>query len=191
MLNFAKKLLETNERFDDIVFTDETMIVLTPNRRQVYHKKGQPRKYKPKPKYPVRVLLWGGISKRGATKGIIFTGIMDATKYTEIFERGLLPFIQDRFSGVSMRFQQDNDPKHTSRIAKDFFFRNNINWWRTPAESLDLNPQERVWNHLKLYLSSVIKPRNKQALIDGIKKFLSEKLTVVQCRRYIIIIFIK
>ena len=86
---------------------------------------------------------------------------------------------------IHFRFQQDNDPKHTSRLGKDFFTREGINWWRTPAESPDLNPIERVWSHLKQYLTYIIKPRNKQELIDGIRQFWREKLTVAQCVRYI------
>ena len=60
-----------------------------------------------------------------------------------------------------------------------------INLWRTPAESPDLNPIERVWSHLKQYLTYQIKPRNKQELVDGIKKFWRVKLTRAQCKRYI------
>jgi len=184
-VDFCKNLLDTQDTFDDVVFTDEAMVVLTPYVRRCYHKKGQPRKYKPKPKYPTRVLIWGGISRKGATRAVIFTGIMDAQRYVEILQHGLLPFIRAKFPNGGLRFQQDNDPKHTSRLAKAFFLQENIFWWRTPPESPDLNPQERVWAHLKQYLCSVIKPRNKSDLVNGIKKFWSEKLTVSQCNRYI------
>ena len=184
-VEFCKDLLDSGETFDNVLFTDESMVVMTPNVRRSYHKKGQPRRYKPKPKYPIRVLIWGGISKKGATKAIIFTGIMDAEKYVEILQRGLLPFMTKHFPDENMRFQQDNDPKHTSRVARAFFEANQVNWWRTPPESPDLNPQERVWSHLKQFLSSVVKPHNKTELIDGIKRFWNEKLTRQQCQRYI------
>ena len=38
------------------------------------------------------------------------------------------------------RFMQDNDPKHTSRLAKDYIKEQNVNWWCTPASSTDINP---------------------------------------------------
>ena len=42
------------------------------------------------------------------------------------------------------KFQMDNDPKHTSHYIRDFLKSNKIYWWKTPAESPDLNPTEKV-----------------------------------------------
>ena len=44
---------------------------------------------------------------------------------------------------------QDNDPKHTSRRAQEFFSEQNVNWW-TPPESPDANPTENLWHELKV-----------------------------------------
>jgi len=38
--------------------------------------------------------VWGGISARGATKIVMFTGTMNAIKYGKIIEAGLVPFIK-------------------------------------------------------------------------------------------------
>lgn len=38
------------------------------------------------------------------------------------------------------RLVQDNDPKHTSRYAKNWMEANQVNWFPTPPESPDLNP---------------------------------------------------
>lgn len=80
---------------------------------------------------------------------------------------------------------QDNDPKHTSRRAQAFMENNGINWWLTPPESPDLNPIEDLWHELKFYLASKVKPQTKQQLVDGIRKFWTEKLTADKCSRYI------
>lgn len=111
---FCQNLLQTGENFHNVIFTDESMIKLAPSVRKIYHKKGQPRKYRPKAKHPVKVYIWGGISKRGATGCVIFTGTMDGPRYTQILRAGLLPFARVKFPGGDFRLQQDNDPKHTS-----------------------------------------------------------------------------
>jgi hypothetical protein len=53
-------------------------------------------------------------------KLVFIDGTMDAVKYVDILSNNLAS------SAESMRldsftFQQDNDPKHTSRIAKNYF----------------------------------------------------------------------
>lgn len=73
---------------------------------------------------------------------------MDATLYVNILTKNRI-FIQTKFYGIEHRFMQDNDPKHCSRIARQFFEDNNINWWKTPPESPDLNPRENLWHELK------------------------------------------
>lgn len=92
---------------------------------------------------------------------------MDAPLFVNILENTLLPFVQEKFP-AGLRFMQDNDPKHTSTAAKDFFKNNNINWWKTPAESPDLNPIENLWHELKEFIRGQVKPSNKEELIDGV-----------------------
>jgi len=50
----------------------------------------------------------------------------------------------------SATFMQDNDLKHTLRVAKAFFEQNGVNWWRTPPESPNANPIESLWHELKV-----------------------------------------
>ena len=87
---------------------------------------------------------------------------MAAPLYCEILEKTLLPFIEQTFPPPSVhRFMQDNDPKHTSRAAQEFFSRSNINWWRTPPESPDMKPIENLWHELKKFIRRETKPKNK------------------------------
>ncbi len=109
----------------------------------------------------------------------------DAHLYCEILEKTLLPFIRNEFPSPSVhRFMQDNDPKHTSRLAQNFFARHGINWWRTPAEYPDMNPIENLWHELKEFIRREIKPQSKEELIDGIGSFW-ENVNTHKCRRYI------
>ena len=52
---------------------------------------------------------------------------MNAALYIQILERPLVPFLQDVFPDHH-RFMQDNDPKHCSKRAKQFFLDQHINW---------------------------------------------------------------
>ena len=136
-------------------------------------------------KHPTKVHVWGGISWRGKTEIVIFTGLMDAEGYIEILRKSLLPFIHSVYPDGHRLFQ-DNDPKHTSRIAQKFFEDEGINWWKTPAESPDCNPIENVWHELKEFIRREVKPTNQKELVDGIKKFWEEHVDVGKCQRYIL-----
>ena len=108
---------------------------------------------------------------------------MDAEMYQDILRQTLLPFLQNVYPS-GHQFVQNNNPKHTSRAAQQFYADNGINWWPTPPESPDLNPIEMVWHELKEYLRHEVKPHTKDELISGIKEFW-ESLTAEKCCKYI------
>ena len=64
---------------------------------------------------------------KGSTGVCIFDGIMKAPLYIQILENTLLPFLRDVFPN-GHRFMQDNDPKHTSRLARQFMLDNDVHW---------------------------------------------------------------
>ena len=74
--------------------------------------------------------------------------------------------------------------KHTSARVGIWLQQNNINWWKTTAESPDLNPIDNWWHELKEYLRRVVKPRTKDQLISGILEFW-ETVTIEKCRKYV------
>ena len=180
---WCKEQQRVHEQFDNVLFTDESTIQLDQHSRLCFRRHLQPRVLKQRAKHPIKVHVWGGISKRGATNVIIFSGIMDAERLERIFEAGLLPFLRDVFPD-GHRLQQDNDPKHASLRIEDFFEEKGVNWWPTPPESPDLNPIENIWGSLKQYLRNVYKPKNLEELKNGIQQFWVT-LTPEVCTRYI------
>ena len=171
------------ENFDDVIFTDKSTVQLEHHSRLCFRKRHQPRQLKQRAKHPVKVHVWGGISKRGATNIIIFTGIMDAVKLKKVLETGLLPFVNEVYPD-GHRLYQDNDPKHTSGSVVQFFEDNGIVWWPTPPESPDINPIENIWGSMKQYLRNTFKPKNLDELKEGIQEFW-QTLTPEVCQRYI------
>ena len=151
--------------------------------RLCFRKHHQPRALKQRAKHPIKIHIWGGISKRGATDIIMFTGIINAERLRMVLQAGLQPFIR-RVYPDGHRLYQDNDPKHSSQLIQDYFEENGINWWPTPPESPDLNPIELVWGTMKQYLRNFYKPKNLQELKAGIQQFWST-LTPATCTRYI------
>ena len=113
----------------------------------------------------------------------IFEGIMDAELYTTILRHSLLPFLREVYP-AGHRLMQDNDPKHTSRRAVQFFNEEGINWWKTPPESPDMNPIENLWHEMKEHLRREVKPHTKQELVQGIHQFW-ETVDIEKCTRYI------
>ncbi len=182
-LDWCRERQADGETFRDVIWTDECSVQLESNRKLSYHKKGEPAPLKGRPKHPAKIHVWAGISRRGATPIILFTGIMTATKYVDILNAGLVPFINTVLPD-GHRFQQDNDPKHTSRYAQNYYHRKGIEWWKTPASSPDLNPIENVWGSMKQYLRTEVKPKTVGELKSGIKTFW-KTLTPDVCRKYI------
>ena len=142
-LMWCKEQLRSKEDFKNVIFADECSVQLEHHSRTCFHKRFQPRKLKQRAKHPVKIHIWGGIYARGATRKIMFSGIMNAKRLAMVLEVGLLPFITEKFSDGHRLFH-DNDPKHASEYIEDFFKRHNVNWWPTPPESPDLNPIENI-----------------------------------------------
>ena len=93
---------------------------------------------------------------------------MNAVLFADTLDKTLVPFIE-RVYPEGHKFMQDNDTKHTctSNMAKEWMEKS-INWWKTPAESPDLNPIDNLWHELKKYTRREVKPKVKEELIDGI-----------------------
>lgn len=105
-------------------------------------------------KHPVKVHVWGCFSKQGFGLLHLFTGSLDALKMTKIYKKALLPSAKKMFPrhNDSWILQEDNDPKHRSRVCTAWKAENGIDVLDWPSQSPDANPIENVWAWMKLKL---------------------------------------
>lgn len=136
------------------------------------------------------IMVWGCITYDGPGYACwISEGTMKASDYVGILGTTLMDSLEYYgYHPQDIYFQQDNDPKHTSKLAKQWFKDNNFkcdhtfNW---PSQSPDLNPIEHIWHHLKLKLSAYdTRAKGVHELWNRVEKEWST-FTAEDCRRYI------
>jgi transposase len=133
-----------------------------------------------------KVMVWSCITYEGVGLNCRIDGNLDGELYTDILRDELMKTIRYyQFDEGEVIFQQDNDPKHTSRVAKDALEDLNLNVMEWPSQSPDLNPIEHMWNHLKTELRSNSRIfATSDDLWDGIQEVMKNE-NKEMCRKLV------
>ncbi|XP_057182698.1 tRNA (guanine-N(7)-)-methyltransferase non-catalytic subunit wdr4 isoform X1 [Triplophysa rosa] len=190
-LQFAKMYLSKPKSFwENVLRTDETKMELfgKAHHSTVYRKRNEAYKEKntvPTVKYGGgSKMFWGCFAASGTGCLDCVQGIMKSGDYQRILGRNVGPSV--RKLGLrprSLVFQQDNDPKHTSKSTQKWMATKRWRVLKWPAMSPDLNPIEHLSRDLKIAVGKR-RPSNMRDLEQFAKEEWS-KIPGERCKKFI------
>lgn len=173
-LEFAKKYINQSAEFwKSVVFSDESKFMVTGSdgKKWVFRKQGEALKTC-NLQATVKggggsVMVWGCFAANGVGNLSFIQGIMDRYGYLDILKQNLKKSAEKLNLVGRFHFQHDNDPKHTSKIVKEWLLYNVPHMLQTPPQSPDLNPIENLWDILdqQVRLREI---KNKEQLVTAL-----------------------
>ena len=113
------------------------------------------------------VMVWTCFSASGVGPFVEIQTKMDRFVYRDILASHLLNYAEWEMP-LRWVFQHDNDPKHSSKLVKDWLSANGVQVMDWPPQSPDLNPIENLFGILKRRVGTR-RFKNKQELMNCLK----------------------
>lgn len=157
-LKWAKEHQNWNiDMWKTVLWTDESKFQIFGSNRRVYVRRRRGERMREDCVVPTvkhgggSVLVWGAFSFDGVGNLHRINGILTKERYKAILEEHAIPSGL-QLIGEGFHLQQDNDPKHTARLCRNYLQQQeadgilvNMIW---PPQSPDLNPIELLWDEL-------------------------------------------
>lgn len=189
ILLFAKTHLEKPLIFwKNVLWTDESKYNRFGSDGKLYVRR--PKNQQFNPRYTIKtvkhgggsIMVWGAISWYGVGPIVRIQGVMDRFVYKDILQNTMEPYADD-FMRLRWTFMQDNDPKHTAGVVKEWFNQQKINVLDWSAQSLDLNPIENVWGDVEVAIRDH-RPSNLDVLWNVVRDAWNS-IPSERCRRLV------
>jgi transposase len=136
-------------------------------------------------------MLWSAITYAGVGWMCKIDGNMDKILYKEILEDELEQTIAISTDKLGFRrdqviFQQDNDPKHTSKLVTNYLQDQSYQVMQWPPQSPDLNPIENMWALLKRRLNDYeTATKGMNELYERVTEVWYDQMKPEECQKVI------
>ena len=193
-LQFARKYTHwTGDDWRHVVFSDETKVnrLGSDGKQWTWIQEGRPlQDHNVNHVYKHgggSIFLWSCFTAKGPGYITEILGGLDSKLYCQILSEDLMATLDDyHLNTADIVFQQDNDPKHRSKLAAKLFQENNVKLLEWPAYSPDLNPIENLWDFLKVRLCAYeTEPKSMHELFERVRQIWYNEVTPELCDKLI------